>query len=271
MSTGRAAPLPPEERRDALIRVFLDLARRQGRTPSTSEIAAEAGVAEGTIYRAFPTKETLRDQAVATAFCPAPVHARIEAIDPALPLRERLVEFTRIMQERFTDVFGLMAALGLTQPPNRGAHQPCYDAGHHLRGVSESSPDADCDHPAAHQRLLDTIRDLVADDADAFVVPAQDVVHRIRLLTFSGSHPGIADGQVLTPEQIVDTVLHGLLDRAPDPETLRRISHLDGSHESLADKPVPQPAPAPVEPSAQERAAATAERAWAPDPAQRHT
>ncbi|NUO35362.1 MAG: hypothetical protein HOQ27_09915, partial [Dermatophilaceae bacterium] len=49
----------------------------------------------------------------------------------------------------------------------------------------------------------------------AFVVPARDVVHRIRLLCFSGSHPGIADGRTLTPEEIVDTVLYGVVARPP--------------------------------------------------------
>ena len=88
------------------------------------------------------------------------------------------------------------------------------------------------------------------EDPDLFVVPARDVVHRIRLLTFSGSHPGIADGKVLTPEEIVDTVLYGLVVRPSptgsglviaelyealggDPETLRCVSEIEGSHERL--------------------------------------
>ena len=36
-------------------------------------------------------------------------------------------------------------------------------------------------------------------------------MHRLRLLTFAGSHPHISDGVLLTPEEIVDTLLHGLL------------------------------------------------------------
>jgi hypothetical protein len=30
------------------------------------------------------------------------------------------------------------------------------------------------------------------------------------LLTFAGSHPQISDGHLLSPEQVVGTVLHGL-------------------------------------------------------------
>jgi hypothetical protein len=79
-------------------------------------------------------------------------------------------------------------------------------------------------------------------------VPPRDVVHRIRLLCFSGSHPGIADGDTLTPEEIVDTVLYGVVARpAVTEETGRCASHesglsitelyaeLGGDHESLAN------------------------------------
>jgi AcrR family transcriptional regulator len=236
----------PDDRRDALIAVFLGLAHREGREPTTSEIAHEAGVAEGTIFRAFPTKEALETEAVQTAFCPAPVRLAIAAIDPTQPMRERLVDFTRIMQRRFTEVFGLMAALGLTQPPNRGPHLACFEAGRHLRGATDEGHE----HEAAHEPLLEAVRVLLMHDADELVVPAPEVIHRIRLLTFSGSHPGIADGMVLTPEQIVDTVLYGLVVRpAPsgsglmiaelyealggDPETIAGVSQLDRSRERL--------------------------------------
>ena len=98
--------MDPDDRRDALIEVFVRLAHREGRKPTTSNIAQEAGVAEGTIFRVFPTKEVLENEAVQAAFCPAPVRRRIAAIDPEGSLRDRLVDFTRIMQLRFTEVFG---------------------------------------------------------------------------------------------------------------------------------------------------------------------
>ena len=41
-------------------------------------------------------------------------------------------------------------------------------------------------------------------------MPVDDFIHVLRLLTFAGSHEHIADGRLLTPDQIVDTVLLGL-------------------------------------------------------------
>lgn len=209
----------PDDRREALIGVFLDLAHREGRPPTTSEIAREAGVAEGTIFRAFPTKDALQEEAVQVAFCPAPVRRSIAAIGTDLTVRDRLVAFTTIMQRRFHEVFGLMGALGLSEPPNRGPHLACYAAGRHLRGASDEG----AEELEPHQPLLDTVHELLADAAEGdFVVPAPEVVHRIRLLCFSGSHPGIADGRTLTPEEIVDTVLYGVRARPTDPPTPSR-------------------------------------------------
>lgn len=232
----------PDDRRDALIAVFLDLAHREGRPPTTSEIAREARVAEGTIFRAFATKDALQEEAVQVAFCPAPVRRSIAAIGDDLSVRDRLVAFTTIMQQRFTEVFGLMSALGLTQPPNRGPHLACYAAGRHLRGASDEGHD----HTEAHQPLLDTIHALLLDSAEDFVVPTRDVVHRIRLLCFSGSHPGIADGNTLTPDEIVDTVLYGLVRRPRSTESGLSVTdlyeQLGGDPVSLAaDEPGPEP------------------------------
>jgi AcrR family transcriptional regulator len=197
--------MPPDERREALVDVYVRLARRHARRPTTSEIAREAGVAEGTIYRAFGTKDQLETEAVEAAFCPGPVRRQIAAIAPELPPRERLVQFTRIMQQRFTDVFGLMAALGLTQPPQRNGHDECYVAGRHQTGASGS-----CSVRPIHQPLLDSIHELIDGMREELTVEPQEVIHRLRLLTFSGSHPGIADGQLLTAEEIVATVLDGV-------------------------------------------------------------
>ena len=41
-------------------------------------------------------------------------------------------------------------------------------------------------------------------------VPVSEFVHIVRLLTFSGSHPHLSDGRILTPDEIVTTVLDGL-------------------------------------------------------------
>ena len=77
----RAAPLPPAERRAALIAATEPLLERFGREVSTRQIAQAACVAEGTIFRAFPTKEALIDAVLDDIFAVESTCDRLARID----------------------------------------------------------------------------------------------------------------------------------------------------------------------------------------------
>jgi AcrR family transcriptional regulator len=186
----RARPMSPEERRSELTDVTLRLLRVHGRAVTTRHIAEAAGIAEGTIFRAFVSKDELIDAAVARAFEPGDLVARIQEIDRDQPLSARLLKVVAILQQRFRATFGLMQKMELVGPPTH---------------VHDS--DAVVEWRAYLGALL---ADVVGDDADQLTVPVDQFIHVLRLLTFAGSHDKIADGRLMTPEQIVDTVLFGL-------------------------------------------------------------
>ncbi len=191
----RAPALSPDERRAALVAATIPLLREHGRAVTTRQIAQAAGVAEGTIFRVFDTKEELVDAAVRKAFDTAPMLERIAAIPVDDDLRTRLLALVGIIQERLLGVFGIVRKVGLVAPPDRDTHRRDHDHGR-----------------LAVQTALVTV---IADDAPLLRVPPERLLHYVRLLTFAGSHEEIADGMLLTPEEIVDLVLDGALARPP--------------------------------------------------------
>src|SRR6476620_12188982 len=94
----RAAPLPLDERRAALVAATEPLLERFGREVSTRQIAEAAGVAEGTIFRAFPTKEALIDAVLDEAFDQSGTLANLAQVDGTLDLEPRLVAAVTLMQ-----------------------------------------------------------------------------------------------------------------------------------------------------------------------------
>ncbi len=183
----RAAPLPPDERRAAIVSATIPLLIAHGAMVSTRQIAEAAGIAEGTIFRVFPDKEALIEAAIETAFDPVPVDEALRSIDRTLDLEHRLGLAAEIIQHRVEAIWQLMAAVGMTKPP-----ESVRPAGEKHRPPNST----------ALAELFEPDRDQLRRDPHASA-------QLFRGLIFAASHPALAD-EPLAPGEIVSLLLDGI-------------------------------------------------------------
>ena len=177
--------MPADERRAAIIAATLPLVLEHGASVTTRMIAQAAGIAEGTIFRVFPDKESLIDAVVETAFDTAPTEAALGKIDLGLPLEQRLPLAIEIMQRRVDDIWRLASTVGVENVPvsRRKAELPG------LAAIFEPDRDRINRPPAMAARML-------------------------RSLTMAFNHPMLSPDGPMPADDIVALLLDGIRVRA---------------------------------------------------------
>jgi AcrR family transcriptional regulator len=200
---GRATPLPPDERRAAILLAVRPLLLERGAAATSRELAEAAGVAEGTLFRVFTDKVTLVREAV------------LAAIDRDLPLRDRVAA---ILAQGLSRVGEAMRWMGLL---------------HEISRLEPGTPTAE--HREAAMRMWGarqeagtmavnaTIAWLLEPDTDRLRLPLHEVIDLLTTVLMGATMRSVdarrrgLDTSPPDPERLADLVLHGVLTEGSGP------------------------------------------------------
>lgn len=206
--------MPVEDRQSMIVDAVIPLLLEHGANITSRQIAEEAGVAEGTIFRAFGDKETLIRAAVEKYFDPQPMRAQLAHISPQDPLRDKIKAAIGILQARFSGVLAMMSALGHNERPE------------FARDKSRSN-------------YAGIVAGLVQPELDRLNLPADRIGALLRLVAFSTSIPQFNESVGFTLDELTDIVLYGIVgDASPDaPNSTDAVSSADAAGSADAADP----------------------------------
>ncbi len=189
----RAKPLPPDDRRRAIVEAVIPLLLEKGSTLTSREMAEAAGVAEGTIFSVFPDKPAVIIEAVKVTMDPTPFRSAMAGVSAADPLEDQLESVAVILLERSERIGTLVGVLRTIQPTGAGKPAEAH------RFVMESNAAI----LTALTELLDRHRESLR------VEPGRAAVAFLGFV-FANAHPLMAADAKPGASEIVDMLLHGI-------------------------------------------------------------
>ena len=178
--------MPAAERRSAIVAATERLLVERGQAVSTREIAEAAGIAEGTIFRVFATKDAIIEAVFEDAFDARADWERLSVIDPGNGLEACLVELVEMLQRRIRRVMALFAAVGFRKP--------------------QASPEI----LEQRRRGYEAISELLRPHAARLRTSPEDAARHLHGMVLAMTHPMLTDRPIHDSREIVDLVLNGV-------------------------------------------------------------
>lgn len=200
----RAQPLAPDDRRRAIIEAVIPLLLEEGGNVTTTRMAEAAGIAEGTIFRVFPDKNTLIQEACRSSFDPAPEIEALSNIETNLPLEIKLRKAAAIILTRAERVYALGHVLrSMSTHTHAGLHQA------HKNAIE------------ANSRLFHELIKMFQDGAKRLALDPAKAAAAFRGLLHAVSFPLADPDELITADEAIDVLLHGVA----WPDSVTRTRH----------------------------------------------
>ncbi|WP_433367353.1 TetR/AcrR family transcriptional regulator [Actinoplanes sp. CA-142083] len=194
----RVPALAPEERRQALIAATIPLLHEHGLDVSTRQIAAAAGVAEGTIFGVFESKNSLVVCSVIQALDPQVTLDGLAAIDRSLPLRDRMSAAAELIHARMAENAQLMTAA------------------RKLILAGQSDPETGGRMASSRERLRDALIAVIEPDAALLRRPPHAVAQTLLLFCGANTYGPFGDPDNFRGAELVSLLLDGFLIKEED-------------------------------------------------------
>lgn len=193
----RASPLPPDERRQAIIAATRPLLISSGGQFTTKQVAEAAGIAEGTIFRVFATKQDLLAAVIEDALDPTALCRAIEALPAADSLTAHIAAILTEIRGELDATAAVMAALHAI---------PIADAGACTRPSIGHGTSVQLGHARMLRAAIEDALEPWAGDLRLTVEQAAALLHSIAFVT---SHPFMAGPQDTDSQTLADVIVHG--------------------------------------------------------------
>jgi AcrR family transcriptional regulator len=192
--------MAPEDRRQAIIDATLPLLLERGTEMSTREIAQAAGIAEGTIFRAFETKHDLIHATIHTALMPDAAIAQLTALPEDQSLTERVAAIIQLLRHeihRTRSLFAHFARPSVETPP-AGVSAP-------FGGIRPPFNPHE-----AKTRLNTAVAAALQPYSAELAVSTAFATNLLSALAFASSFTLTETEAPISSEELSDAVLHGI-------------------------------------------------------------
>lgn len=223
-----------DDRRAAIALATVPLLEAHGAQVSTRQIAVAAGVAEGTLFRAFDDKVELLTAAAERALDPTTGVAEIADLPPAPDLAAEVEQIARVMGERGRRVRRVMVAVHAILASEEGRRAAAVRAARGAdvlgRPLPGHAPRADGDAPPvdgppdrrplhgppgrdARVRALAEVRAAVVARLEAYRgdlrIEPERLAHLLIAAVMGQGPPVVPDDDGVPVTELVDVLLHG--------------------------------------------------------------